>query len=330
MRAPLRLVLAALALAASSPALAQPSLAELEASKRAAGAAADAALEALNKGKLEDALAGFQRADQAFHTPKFLLFVARVQVKLGKLVDAKASYERVVAEPLPAYAQPEFLAAQADARKELAALIPRIPMLRLRAREPIAALKLDGKPVAAEKAIAVDPGEHAISGSASGRPDVERRFTLREGEARTETLEMAPSPGVEPVAGDGPNADVPPAATADTGPRRVPIATYAAYGIGAVGLVAGGVFGGLTLATKGDYDAARKQDPVDAKKVNGFVSQGRAFSAASDVGFAVGVAGAVVGTIVWIVSSRASSGPKAGQGAFIAPGAGGAVLGGSF
>ena len=101
----------------SSSSDAQPTQAEIEASKKVAADAANKAFDAFRDGKYEDAIAGFQKADKAFHALKFVLYIARAQAKLGKLVAARTTYEAIVKEQLQTYAPPEFFTAQADAKK---------------------------------------------------------------------------------------------------------------------------------------------------------------------------------------------------------------------
>lgn len=251
---------AALALSApSGPALAQTPSSEIEAAKKIAAETANQALEAFEAGEYEDAIAGFEKADRAFHAPKFLLYVARAQQKLGRLLAARATYEKILKEKLAPYAPPEFFDAQADAKKELAELTDRIQS------EPPAPA----------------PSATAAASASDG-----------------------PAPGPERPA-----------------PQGVPTVTYVAYGAGAVGLVVGVLFGGLTLAKKGEFDANPTAEAAD---------QGEAFSHVADVGFGLAIAGAAVGTVVWVVSARSTKATPQAAKLFVAPRAGGLTIGGTF
>lgn len=323
--------LAVLALAAlAAPALAQPSPAQIEASKKAAAEAADKALDAYQAGKFADAIAGFQTADEAFHAPKFQLYVARSQARLGKLVAARSTYEAIVAEKIPVFAPQEFFSAQADAKKELAQLTIRIPSLQIQSRGGIESVTLDGKPVPLGKPVPVDPGDHTVTGAGPGAIEARLTVTVQEGEKKTALLEPSASNPV-PTTTAVPTATEPPSAGAT---NRIPIPTYVAYGAGAVGLVVGGIFSGLTLAKKGDYDTLRKADPIDATQVNAAAAQGRTFAVVADVGFLVAIAGAAAGTLVWVLSPKPKETTKDAQNTdpalFVAPRVGGVTLGGSF
>ena len=325
--------LAALTLA--GPAMAQPKKAEIEAAKKEAIAIADKGVDAFRASKYEDAIAAFSKADQKFHVPKFLLYVARSQVKLGRLLAAKATYQAIVDEKLPPYAPDEFFAAQSDAKKELVELENKIPTVRIEVnglpagQAPV--VTLDGTALAAAdlgRPLARDPGAHTIVVAAAGRPQITRNVNLREGGSESVILEMgvtappapaatstATAPAVTATAtGPAPTSTAAPEAPKSGG---IPTLTIAAWGVGAAGLVTGAVMGGLALSKHGDFNAQPTRDALD---------QGRLFSLVADIGFGAAVAGAAVGTIYWLVTKPKSDGasPPAKGGVFLAPAVGAA------
>ena len=107
---------------------------------------------------------------------------------------------------------------------------------------------------------ASDPGPHSVRASAPGFAPLVTSFTVTEGQATVVSVTLRPIPGPEPAA----------AATAETPPPALPSAPahvesaapapllsstpfgrtagYAMLGIGAAGLVAGGVMGVLALS----------------------------------------------------------------------------------
>lgn len=307
------------------PALAQPTQAEIEASKKVAAEAANKAFDAFKDGKYEEAIAGFQKADKAFHALKFVLYIARAQAKLGKLGAAKTAYESLITEQLATYAPPEFFAAQSDAKKEIVDLLPRIPTLTIQARPGVTGVTLDGQPAAIGQPLSLDPGDHLIVATGPDQRPISKKITLQERDAKTETLEppaVAPPPVVTATASasgkQAPSATLSPSSTTSaavpsTGSflSSMPLVTKVTYGVGAAGLVLGAVFGGLTLAKRGDYDALRAGGAGDAHAVNEAALQGRTFGLVTDIGFLVGIAGVATGTIVWIVSpARPAPGPR--------------------
>lgn len=328
---PLSALALALALSGGS-ALAQPKKAELEAAKKEAIAIADKGVEAFRGEKYQDAIDAFSKADQRFHVPKFVLYVARAQVKLGKMLEAKATYQTIADEKLAQYAPDEFFAAQADAKKELVELENRIPTVRIEVNGvpagQAASVTLDGVVLAATdlaRSLPRNPGAHVIVVTLPGRPLVTRNVNLREGGSESVILEMGvaatPAPTVSatvaPTAAPQPSVTASPTATIFAGPDKpstgVPGLTIAAYAVGGAGLIAGAVFGGLTLGTYNDYNAKPTKDALD---------QGRTFGLVTDIGFGVAVAGAAAGTIYWLVSRPKkgdSAAPSAKTGVLVAP-----------
>lgn len=325
----------------AGPAIAQPTKAEIEAAKKEAVALADKGVDAFRAQKYEDAIAAFTRADQRFHVPKFLLYIARSQVKLGRLLAAKATYQSIVDEKLPPYAPEEFFTAQADAKKELVELENKIPTVRIEVnglpagQAPL--VTLDGTalpPADLGRPLARDPGAHTIVVTAAGRPQITRTVNLRESGSESVILEMGMTAPPVPAA-TGTSATVTATATADTAPTPsegpkgggIPTLTIAAWGVGAAGLVAGAVMGGLALSKHGDYNAQPTREALD---------QGRLFSLVADIGFGTAVAGAAAGTIYWLVTrpKSDSTSPPAKGGVFLAPAVGtaggGAVVTGRF
>ncbi len=312
-------------------ALAQPKKAELEAAKKAAIAIADKGVEAFRGEKYLDAIDAFTKADQKFHVPKFVLYVARSQVKIGKLLEAKATYQSIVDEKLPPYAPDEFFTAQADAKKELVELENRIPAVRIEVNGvpegQAPTVTLDGVTLAATdlgRPLSRNPGAHSIVVTLPGRPQLVRTVNLREGGSESVILEMGVT-AVVPVTTSAPTATSTPTAaptTTATGSEKpgglgIPTLSIAAYGVGAAGLVAGAVFGGLTMSTYSDYNAKPTRDALD---------QGRLFGLVADIGFGTAVVGAAVGTVYWLVSrpSGAAKSPPAKGELFVAPAVGSA------
>ncbi|WP_437971159.1 hypothetical protein WMF04_18520 [Sorangium sp. So ce260] len=153
------------------------------------------------------------------------------------------------------------------ARQRREQLSPRVPRLALSLPPGAPAgtvVRRDGL-VLGEAALGVhlpvDPGEHALSIQAPGRPALERRIKIAEGETRELTLELqeTPAPGAPapPPASPTPAAPRAAPAPAPVGPdapaapagRRT--AVYVAGGLGAAGLVLGGITGALVLGKKG-------------------------------------------------------------------------------
>jgi hypothetical protein len=162
-----------------APAWAQP---DLDA-RAAARPFAEKGYAAFEGGRYAEAIEMFGEAEEHYHAPTHVLFIARAQVALGKLAAAHASYRRVVEEALPDYAPVPFHQARDEARAELARLTPRVPSLRLSIRGVSAeqvTVSIDGGPAAAlEDSYLLDPGRHRLevagpTGSASQQIELEQ------------------------------------------------------------------------------------------------------------------------------------------------------------
>lgn len=331
----------------SGSALAQPKKAELEAAKKEAIAIADKGVEAFRGEKYQDAIVAFTNADKKFHVPKFVMYVARSQVKLDKLLEAKATYQSIVDEKLPPYAPDEFFTAQADAKKELVELEGRIPTVRIEVNGvpegQAPSVTIDGVALAPSdlgRPLPRNPGAHQIVVTAAGRPQIARMVNLRAGGSESVILEMGVTALPVPTAtatGSTSASSASTAAPTSTAPADqpksggIPTLTIAAYGVGLAGLVAGGVFGGLTLGKHGEFDQlaqtakTRPLTAVEHQQGSDAAQQGQMFGLISDIGFGAAVAGAAVGTIYWLVSGPKSSAKAATNGrVFVAPSVGSA------
>lgn len=212
------------------------------------------------------------------------------------------------------------------AKQERERLLPDIPELTLSLPPDAPAgtvVKMNGVEVGAASLgipLRVDPGEITLSTQAPGGPLREQRITLEKAAKRPITLEVAPpepSAAPPPVAPAAP-APPPPAQPvgADAAPSGRRTAAYVIGGVGAAGLVLGGVMGGLALGKKGvisdhcgsaigqaDEAACDSTglEAADSVKTLGLVST---------IGFGVGLAG--IGTAVVLLLTEPSA-PAAGD-----------------
>lgn len=163
-----------------------PALAQSAADKATARSLATAGIEDYEAGKYADALDKVSRAQDLYDAPIHLLYIARAQEKLGRLVEAAETYRKLERVKLDAKAPSAFVQAQNDGRRELASLVPRLPSLRIKI-EPSGVeglvLKLDGVELS-NAVIGIDrpsnPGERVIEVSAPGYKTEERKLNLVE------------------------------------------------------------------------------------------------------------------------------------------------------
>ena len=179
--------------APASVALAQPKA-------PAAASAKDEARELFKKGtaaldakQYTEAAELLRQAEERFHAPTHLLYLARAQSGMKQLLAAKATYEKLRDEKLPPKTSDAFVDAQKQAVKELEELTQRLPKVVVRV-EPSAAdavVTMNGETLAAEKLgpeLPIDPGKYTFEAKASGLES--GRVTVEAGERTTTEVKL--------------------------------------------------------------------------------------------------------------------------------------------
>lgn len=206
-----------------------PALAQSAADKAAARTLATEGIERFNERKFSEALEKLERAQALFDAPVHLLYIARCQVQLGKLVEGAETYRQLARVRLPPGASQAFEDAVAAAGPELQAVEPRVPAVTVvvsPANVEGVALRIDGGAVSAA-AIGIErpmnPGRHVVEASAPGHRPARAEIELRAGQKLRVPLELArdprgasAAPGGAGQRGAGAAAD-PPRASAEPG-----------------------------------------------------------------------------------------------------------------
>ena len=150
----------------------------------------DAAKASAKAGDCATAVPKFAKSYQLDPKPGTLRNLGYCEEQLGRIASAWRHFREVI-EKFPASNHVEY------ARERTAALEARVPKLTIRlaggARDGIT-ITLDGESVPQAdvgKALAVDPGEHEIAVSASGRALARYDITIAEGEKRDEVVRSA-------------------------------------------------------------------------------------------------------------------------------------------
>ena len=131
------------------------------------------------------AIESFEQAESRIHAPPHWLYIARSQAKLGKLLAAKATYERILAEKLPDGSPLPFRDAQASAKSELAevdVLIPSIELTLSGVGAAGARVVLDDKPFPASavgQSYPADPGLHTFVVTPTTGAPIERTVAVK-------------------------------------------------------------------------------------------------------------------------------------------------------
>lgn len=278
--------------------------------REAARALADEGANAFAQGDYARAHEELLRAFRLVPAPTIALLDARALARLGRLVEARDAYLRALAAPVDGDSPAAFRDAAAHARSELDALERRLPRLTVRVRDAPRDARvrvwIDARELAASElgaARALDPAPHWVRLEVDGAPAAALRVELREGERRVVDLEP-------PSSGDGLS-------------RALAVTSF---GLGAAGLLTGIVAGGVALDARKDADTGCPARRCEAGSAGAAALEDfRTYRAISTVGYAVGVAGPAVGTILLVTSSKEQS-PEVG----IAPSLTGVRLRGKF
>jgi hypothetical protein len=154
------------------------------AERDAARALAEQGFEKLQAKKYADAIALFTKAEEHFHAPTHLFYIAQAHEKRGELIEAAEVYRKVAAETLARDAPQPFRDAQAQAGPALESAVRRTPRLRVDLSGAGAA---DARVTAGDDTIAPgvsaprDPGTYLIRATAPDLAPAERSVVLREG-----------------------------------------------------------------------------------------------------------------------------------------------------
>jgi hypothetical protein len=276
-------------------ALPAPARAEPEAdAKDAARQMARRALELMHEERWTEAESLLARAYRLVPAPTVAVLDGRALEQMGKLVEAAERYE-VARTPPPGEAPDAFRDASAEATKRLESVRARTPKLAIAVagtpRPTDVVLTLDGRALGAAaflKPEPVNPGEHVIRASRSGRPVVEDHVVLNESESKEVVIRLPPEP-------ERPRASEPPTTPSPNVAPHSPARTWAfvALGVGAVGIGTGVTAGVMMLDAKSSLDTACS--PRCPRSSSDDLSRFRTTRTVSAIGYGVGALGVGAG-----------------------------------
>lgn len=237
-----------------------PSLAfaQTDLERAAAREAAEAGRAQFEAGRYAEAIDSFSRAQQLVAAPPHLLFLARAQAKLGKLVEAHENYIKITRETLPPKSPKAFVDAQSAAERELEALEARIPSVTIAVQgAPATAVSvlMDGATLSAAMIgmpLPVDPGQHVFEARGPSAQSAPVTITVSEGGKETVMLTLRPTgaaasppPTQSSASPAGTTLSSDPLSSGDTvhsSGSGLRVGSYVAFGVGAVGLGVGTYF----------------------------------------------------------------------------------------
>jgi len=326
---------APVAILALATCFASVSLAGTEEDKAQARQLATDGVKAFDNGDWARAESYFEAAEKLFHAPTHLLYVARAQAKLGKLVAARDNYRKIEAEPLTASASPAFKKAQLDAGEERQLLEQRIPTLvvRIEPRDVEGAeVLIDGRVIEGSElgGALVDPGRHRVEARAPGRSAAPIEVEVLLGEKRDLLIEFGPASVTQNTA---PTPVAPPPAYEDS---TMTILGISAIGLGVAGIGVGAVLGIVSLGKSSDaderFDACKKsscpENSTEAVEIRGLDSDAATFGTIGVLSVGLGAAFAATGVVILVVGNEDDGASEARV--EVRPVPGGAFVSGTF
>ena len=272
--------------------------------------AANSGRAAFDSGQYEKAIDQFTRAEQLVHAPPHLLFLARSQAKLGKLVAAHETYLKITRETLKSNAPKAFRDAQLAAEQELPAVDARLPYVTVTLQGAPAegvTVDMDGTTLPAAMIgipLPTDPGLHVFNASGTASSD-SVTVTATESAKQSVVLQLratAVTAGASGSAGAGKGSATGDDPLAEDHTQHGPglrIASYVSFGVGALGLGVGTYF--LLKAKSSDEEADKLFDQCVAIDQHGDCGSIRADYDAKDSDAnsqrTIGIASTIVGGV---------------------------------
>jgi tetratricopeptide (TPR) repeat protein len=250
----------------------------------------DAARDAYTRGqalfaqsKYEEALVAFEQAYAAVPNPVVLLSLAECSVRLGKLDEAEATFQRYLS------ARPDA-PDRADIEAKIAELRATPSILALNTKPTGAAVKLDGVDTGKVTPVelTVTPGSHRVDVALAGHLPLSESVEIKIGGRHELQIALQPAPAAPPPEPVVKAPAPPPPAPRDSDPTA---ALWVTSIVGAAGLVTGTVLGFMVLAERSDYDASPTEASAD---------RGERLALFADVAFGVGAMALITGAVLYL------------------------------
>ncbi|MDB5214597.1 MAG: hypothetical protein JWO86_2524 [Myxococcaceae bacterium] len=272
-------------------AMAAPSAAERETARRLM----DEGKERSRVGDKERAIEAYQKAHDIMKVPTTGIALAKAQLAVGHLVEARDVALEVARMPRENGEPTIFEKSRREAKELEASIKPRIPTVRIIVKGgPATRVSFDGGAVASlllGEPVAMNPGKHSII--ARNADGAERRTEVELAERDAKEVELTlPVPTPALVVAPVPER---PRSAGETDRGRTTGANVLVFGgvaLAVVGLGIGGVTGALTLSKAGDVKTQCANGICDpAAKTD--LDSANSLATISTIGFAVGGAGAL-------------------------------------
>jgi hypothetical protein len=272
-----------------------------------------------DKGDLKAALKAFAAADALMHVPTTGIELAKAQVAVAQLVEARDTALRVTRIPEKPNEPAPFKAARDAAAQLNDDLGARIPSLTINVKNvpdgTTATVDIDGSSVPAEmlgQPRKLDPGHHVITakaGTAEGKQEVD----VAEKDSKEVTVELPAQTAA--TTDTKPDETAPPAdqPAESSGGNKVMI--WGGFGLAGAGLIAGSITGILAISKassiKGSSACQNLGGTEDCNpSENSDLSSGKTEATISTVSFIVAGVGAAIGVTGFFVGGGSAPAAK--------------------
>jgi hypothetical protein len=257
------------------------------------------------------ALEAFHGADAIMHVPTTGLGVGRALIFLGRLVEARDRLLEVRRFPVEPGEPKPYAEARTEAERLTDDLAERIPSLTVElgpvARGTSVTLTVDDIQLTAGTEglpRSVDPGKNiVVAAKAEGYLDSRQQVKLNEGERRVVRMALTVDPKANKKLPSETTAQ--PDGASETGGGVSP-AVWIGFGVAVVGIAAGAITGALSLGALSDAEALCDGNQCPEAARSDYDSS-IALANASNVAFAIGGAGVVVGVVGLLVTDWGGS-----------------------
>lgn len=279
---------------------AAPASAQSAADKETARSLMDQGNDLRDKGDLKGALERFKAANAIMHVPTTALAVARTQVALGKLVEARDTLAQIMTSVPSPHEPAQFAEARTDAQTLDASLEARVPAITVTVSGAAAAtpvsLSVDG--VAVPAAVIglprrLDAGHHVLIATTStqeGRAEID----VAEGEKKDVAIALATVAKPAPPPPEEPPPPPPPES------HRSYVLPGVLFGAGGASLIAGVITGAMELSQQSTLSTSCPNHVCPPSQY-GALDSANTLATVSTVTLIVGGAALVAGVITLFV-----------------------------
>jgi len=266
---------------------------------------------ALDAKQYEKALEHFRKSYDTVNSPNSRFMLARTLEEMGKKPEAYNEAKGALREADQSPDKQKYADTAKAARDMVRELSKEVALVSLIVDAPAdSTLRIDDREIDRADwngSIALEPGSHtAVLETPTQR--YEKQIDVKAGEGTT--LVMPPKAKAK-ASNDSPSDDEASAsasaeADADTGsgvdPDTLRTAAFVSYGVGAVGWIMFGVFGGLAVSTFDDLEESCGPSRRCLPEQQEDADRGAGFQTAANVGLAFGIIGVAAGTGLLIAS----------------------------